>query len=114
MPEKERVQDTLLGLYQDLVKPSAAGKIKVFLDIGVGGVKFLGPAVVEDCGAEVAFEQVGVCEIVIQAGVLYLTLVDNFFIAKNRFFVKPLGVGRIGEGRVGFFEGLVCLGKERV
>ena len=53
--------------------------------------------------AEVTFEQVGVCEIVIQAGVLYLTLIDNFFIAKNRFLVKPLGVDRIGECRVGFF-----------
>ena len=64
--------------------------------------------------AEVAFEQVGVCEIVIQARIFYPALVDNLFIAKNCFFVESFGFGRIGGFGVGFFEGPVCLGKERV
>ena len=46
MPEEESLQDTFFGLWIDFVQSLAAGKREVLLDVGIGGVKFLGPSII--------------------------------------------------------------------
>ena len=46
MPEEDGLHDAFFGLWADFVQSLATGEGEVLWDVGVGGVKFLGPAVI--------------------------------------------------------------------
>jgi hypothetical protein len=95
VPEEQRPGYPLLRFHVYFVNSPAACKGEVFLKVRVGFIEILRSAIIQNRLGDVFFEKIGVAEVIVELGILYLAVTYYLLVIQYRFFVEPLGLVRV-------------------